>query len=178
MDNRLNFFHVFKFGGFIGVSRSSLSDVVMINIFTLLTMIAIAGIFATILPVLLSLLYVFMLIADSDSDAAQNDKFYTSLFTIVATTYFLLDYHFGWLSWVVLTALVEAETYQHIAAVNLTLGLLHVVLLFYYKQIFPLYKNGFNALKYFLLMVFLLFNATPKVFTILGRMISQYVEVG
>lgn len=177
MKDRLNFYQVFKFGGFIGVTRSSLSDVVMVNIFTLITMIAISGIFATLLPILLSFLYILMLLGDSDSDAAQNDKFYTSLFTIIATIYFLLDYHFGWLSWIVLTSMVESEIYQYIAAINLTLGLLHLVLLFYYKVIFPLYKNSLNVLKYILLIVFLLFNITPKMNTIVGRLISQYVDI-
>lgn len=165
MKNGLNFFHVFRIGPYIGVNKVGASDVAMNYFFTFITMIILLEFLAAVMPVLISAFYLFVLLLDSDSDVAKGDKLIGSILVVIASTYFFVDVHYEWLASAVGRLFLGDTGFKHLAATNLILGLLHLVLVFFGRVFLDYVDNqGRTLSKYILLLAaaFVLFYGKSK----------------
>jgi hypothetical protein len=106
-----------------------------------------------------------VLLLDSDSDVAKGDKLLGSILVVIASTYFLVDVHYEWLASSVGRLFLGDTGFKHLAATNLILGLLHLVLVFFGRDFLDYVDNqGRTLSKYILLLgaAFVLFYGISK----------------
>jgi hypothetical protein len=182
MKDGLNFFHVFKVGPYIGVNKVGAGDVAMNYILTLIVMIILIGLVAIVMPIFISLLYVLVLLGESDSDVSKGDKFYGSLFIVIASIYFIIDCYFGWLGYSAGQLVLGQNLFKYLFVTNTILGIVHLYNLITRGSMFDHINNGARSLpRYFLLIIacFVLFGSKAKTIAdnILDKKVENNVEV-
>jgi hypothetical protein len=175
--NDVQFFQFFNFGGFFGVIRHTLADAVMINIFTLITMIVLIGALAAILPLFFMLFYGLLLLLDPPQwEGKSAERNLLSVFTIVACAYFIVDYHYGWLAWMVVTTFFGPTFTDWLCYVHATILIINVFLIIFGHTVFVNSGNGllrvlvFSAICWFGNKV-----VKPISAGIIDNTVSQYV---
>jgi hypothetical protein len=182
MKDGLNFFHVFRVGPYIGVNKVGAGDVAMNYLLTLIVMFIIVGLVAIAMPIFISLLYIIVLLTESDSDVSKGDKFYGSLFIVIASTYFIIDCYFGWLGCAAGQLVLGYTWFKYLFVINTVLGIVHLYNLITRGSLFDHINNGARSLpRYFLLIIacFVLFGSKAKTIAdnILDKKVENNVEV-
>lgn len=138
----MEFYKLFNFRGTIGVNKLTLGDMVGVEIVMLLIYVFLGALFGLIAPTILFGFYVLWMISGNGGTGndgnAVPQRLYINVFTVVSTLYFLLDFHFGWLTFRVLGQVMSKETYDAVASFNVTLSLLSIVTFFIGHEVYRL----------------------------------------
>jgi hypothetical protein len=149
--SNVRFYQFFNFGGFFGVIRHTFADIVSINIFTLITLLALVGVLAAILPLFFTLFYALLVLLDPPQwEGKSAERNLLSIFTILACAYFIADYHYGWLAWIVVVNFFGPEFADTLCYTHTTILLLNVFLVFFGHVIFMHSGNGLMRLAVFI----------------------------
>ena len=177
MKDGLNFFHVFKIGPYIGVNKVGAGDVAMNYLLTLIVMVILIGLVAIVMPIFISLLYIIVLLSESDSDVSKGDKFYGSLFIVLASVYFIIDCHFGWLGYSAGQLVLGHTLFKYLFVINTVLGLVHLYNLITRGSMFDHISNGVRSLpRYFILIIACFILLGPKIKTIADNFLDKRLE--
>lgn len=156
----MEFFKIWQTrGGVIGVNRMSLADLIGANIMVVVVYFALMMLVVQILPVLLLSFYVILLLnnrLDSESTAFDTkQRLAINVLTVISVIYFLLDFHFGWVSFKIFSTVVTKDKFDAFATLNLSIGLVSIFLFFLGHEFFKVAKTQFVRLLMFGLIVFL-----------------------
>lgn len=175
MKGETKFYHVFKFGNYIGVNEYGLKDIAMIKLTTLVVMVAMSAVLATFLPMLLSVFYVFLLLLDFRNETSKEEKKLCSLFIIISTIYFIIDYRFGLLSSFFFSHFDFSEGYQYVASINILLGLIHLFFLFSVEELMASNTNLTATILYLAFIGLTLYMFLEKLNNFVGKVIPQHI---
>lgn len=122
--NRFEFFKVGKNRtvGYDITFDESASMGAMSYLFALGFLMVVGGFLAMVIPSILFLIYLF---------TRKQNMWFVNLLGLLASTYFLLDYHFGWICYTILTDLFGNGSFNFLVSLNTGLLLLNGILLFH-----------------------------------------------
>ncbi len=149
--SNIRFYQFFNFGGFFGVIRHTFADIVSINIMTLITLFALIGVIGAILPLFFTLFYGLLVLVDPPQwEGKSAERNLLSFFTILSCIYFIADYHFGWLSWLVVLNFFGPEFADTLCYIHTSILLLNVFLILFGHIIFLNAGVGLTRLALFI----------------------------
>ena len=136
----MEFYKLFRFRGTIGVNKLSLGDMIGVEFVMIIIYIALASILALISPTLLFGFYVLWMLSGDGGEGYDGrnclQRLWINVFTIVSVIYYIIDFHYGWLSHSVMSSVISKESLDSVASFNITIGLLSLVLLFIGHEIY------------------------------------------
>lgn len=143
------------------IGRGAFAYLLTFALFTL-----IGGVFATILPLALSIVYLF----NNDRKA----KLFTNIGVILFSTYFLIDYNQGWVCYKIFNSFEALNLLKNVAILNLGLLITNLILLIH-NLLKPETENTILINK---LQMVLIFGLSIYMFRnlITNNIIKQYVE--
>jgi hypothetical protein len=174
-NDGIKFYQVFGFGGTIAVSGLTFSELIMVNFGTLIVMILLLGVIASIFPIIMLLFYAMVVMA-GNWEQMQLDRVRVNIFAIIGYIYFMIDYHFGFVGWMFFYTSFGPGFVDKLCYLNTALFLLNVFLMFFGNRIFNQINNGLVRLVAFGVILFL----SSKVLLPMGKALapaitSQYV---
>jgi hypothetical protein len=176
----MEFFKIWQTkGGVIGVNRMSLGDLIGANIMVLVIYFLLLMLVVQLLPILLISFYVILLLnnrLDDESGAYDTQqRLMINILTIISVIYFLLDFHFGWLSFSIFSVAVSKETFDSFAILNLSIGLVSTLLFFLGHEFYKQATTPLIRLAMFVLIVYFGIKFTrPISSAIINNVITQY----
>ena len=176
----MEFFKIWQTkGGVIGVNRMSLGDLIGANIMVLVIYFLLLMLVVQLLPILLISFYVILLLnnrLDVESGAYDTQqRLVINILTVISVIYFLIDFHFGWLSFKIFSVAVSKETFDSFATLNLSIGLVSVFLFFLGHEIFKTATSLLIRLGMFVLIVYFGIKFTKPISRgIINNTITQY----
>lgn len=179
----MEFFKIWQTrGGVIGVNRMSLSDLVGANLMVLAIYFLLLMLVVQLLPILLISFYIILLwnnrldVENGAYDTQQ--RLAINILTVISVIYFLIDFHFGWLSFKTFSIAVSKETFDSFATLNLSIGLVSVFLFFIGHEIFKTATSMLMRLGMFVLIVYFGIKFTKPISrSIINNTITQYNDV-
>ncbi|TXB66151.1 hypothetical protein FRY74_06150 [Vicingus serpentipes] len=154
----MQFYKIFKFGDLIGVNQLSFTDLIKVQFTVLIIYIILFAFFALALPSLLFTLYIVWMITGDGGKGYDGrnieQRLYINIFTILSVIYFLVDFHLGWISMKVTSSAFSKETLDSIAAFNLNIGILNLILFFVGHEIYYLGGNRIFRILIFLVAIY------------------------
>ena len=166
----MKFYQIFGFGGTIAVNGLTFSELIMVNFGTLIVMILLLGVLASIFPILMLFAYA-MMVMGGNWEQMQLDRVRVNIFALVGYVYFMFDYHFGFVGWVFFHTMFGAEFVDKLCYVNTALFLLNILLIFFGNRIFNQIDNGLVRLAAFGVILFL----SSKVLLPIGKALSPAI---
>jgi hypothetical protein len=155
----MEFYKLFRFRGTIGVNKLSLGDMIGVEIAMIFFYVALASILALISPTILFTFYVLWLFTGNGGNGHDGrnclQRLWVNIFTIVSVVYYILDFHYGWLSHHVMSSVMSAETLHGIAKYNLTLGLLSLIFLFVGHEIYRIVDEYILRILLFCVVIYI-----------------------
>lgn len=139
----MEFYKIWRgWGGTIGVHKMTLGDLAMNYAVVLIVYFILLGILVTFLPTLLLGIYLLWMIG-SDMEGGQDQsacqqRSMLNILTIVSVIYFMIDFHFGLISFNTVGVMTYKETMDGIAIYNLAIGLVSVLLFFFGHSVYAL----------------------------------------
>lgn len=179
----MEFFKIWQTrGGVIGVNRMSLGDLIGANIMVLVVYFFLLMLVVQLLPILLISFYVVLLLnnrLDDESGAYDTQqRLMVNILTIISVIYFLIDFHFGWLSFNIFSVAVSKETFDSFATLNLSIGLVSTFLFFLGHEFYKHATTPLIRLAMFLLIVYFGIKFTRPISSgIINNVITQYNDV-
>ena len=134
----MEFYKIWSFRGMIGVNKLTLTDVLIgVPLMSIIVYMIILAFSAPIAPALLTVFYIGSIYnSDGTNLNAIKQRLGLNLLTIVSVIYYLLDFHYGWLSFSILSTVVSPSGMNTIAETNLILGLVAIFYFFFGHQLF------------------------------------------
>jgi hypothetical protein len=169
-NDGVKFYQVFGFGGTIGVTSLTFSELLMVNGGTLIVMILLLGVLASIFPILMLLMYT-ILILSGNWEQNQINRVRVNIFAIIGYIYFMIDYHFGFIGWGFFYIMFGPEFIDKLCYVNTGLLLLNILLMFFGNRLFNQIENGFVRLLVFIFILFL----SSKILVPIGKSLSPSI---
>jgi hypothetical protein len=169
-NNGMKFYQIFGFGGTIAVNGLTFSELIMVNFGTLIVMILLLGVLASIFPILMLFAYA-MMVMGGNWEQMQLDRVRVNIFALVGYVYFMFDYHFGFVGWVFFHTMFGAEFVDKLCYINTALFLLNILLIFFGNRIFNQIDNGLVRLAAFGVILFL----SSKVLLPIGKALSPAI---
>ncbi len=166
----MKFYQIFGFGGTIAVNGLTFSELIMVNFGTLIVMILLLGVLASIFPILMLFAYA-MMVMGGNWEQMQLDRVRVNIFALVGYVYFMFDYHFGFVGWVFFHTMFGAEFVDKLCYINTALFLLNILLIFFGNRIFNQIDNGLVRLAAFGVILFL----SSKVLLPIGKALSPAI---
>lgn len=165
--------------GVIGVNRMSLGDLIGANIMVLVIYFLLLMLVVQFLPILLISFYVILLLNDRlDAESGAYDtqqRLMINILTIFSVIYFLIDFHFGWLSFSTFSVVVSKETFDSFATLNLSIGLVSTFLFFLGHEFYKHATSPLIRLGMFVLIVYFGIKFTRPISSgIINNVITQY----
>lgn len=176
----MEFYKIWKTrSGIIGVNKMTLVDLIGVNFLVLIFYFFLLMLAVQIVPILLLLFYVVLLLNNRLS--VENGAFDTqqrlliNILTIISVVYFLVDFHFGWVSFKIFSGVVSKETFDSFAAFNLSIGLVSVFLFFIGHEIYKSAKTPYIRLGMYIVIVFFGIKFTKPISRgVINSVITQY----
>lgn len=126
----------------------TLSELFKARILGVIIAMIVFGIFTTIIPTIWLFFYF---------TSIKNQRKEHNLIGMLAGVYFLLDYHFGWMCWIILNDLIGAKYYNILCYYNTALMITHFVLLLFDSVIWDLLKVNDNKSRARVFFIFVFF---------------------
>jgi hypothetical protein len=139
----MEFYKIWRgWGGTIGVHKMSLGDLAMNYLVVLVVYFILLGVLVTFLPTILIGLYLLWIIG-SDMEYGQSleacqQRVMLNILTIVSVVYFMIDFHFGLISFNTVGAMTYKETMDGLAIWNLSIGIISVILIFFGHHVYSM----------------------------------------
>ena len=169
-NNGMKFYQIFGFGGTIAVNGLTFSELIMVNGGTVIFMILLLGVLASIFPILMLFAYAMVVMA-GNWEQMQLDRVRVNIFALVGYVYFMFDYHFGFVGWIFFSTMFSVEFVDKLCYINTALFLLNILLMFFGNRIFNQIDNGLVRLAAFGVILFL----SSKVLLPIGKAISPAI---
>ena len=169
-NDGIKFYQVFGFGGTIAVNGLSFSELIMVNFGTLIVMILLLGVLASIFPIIMLLPYA-MVVIGGNWEQMQLDRVRVNIFAIIGYIYFMIDYHFGFIGWMFFYSTFGPQFVDKLCYFNTALLLLNIFLMFFGNRIFNQINNGLVRLVAFGIILFL----SSKVLLPIGKSLSPAI---
>lgn len=168
-------------GGTIGVNKMSLNDMIRAEITIVLLYVILLALFVTVLPTLLFGFYMLWMISSDSGEGydgrASEQRLVVNILTVIASLYFLLDFHFGWIAFNIFGGICYAETYDSIAIYNTTIGLLSILYFFVGHELYRLGESRLIRIAIFLVITYIAFNFCKKISTVIvNNVVTQCVD--
>jgi len=163
----MEFFQIFRFGGTIAVNRLSVKDMVAVGFITLILYLVLLALISLILPIVLLVLYVIWMFTNNGYGGDYNVKqrLTLNIMTIVAVIYYMLDFHFGWISYHILGDAIGKEGLDAVASFNLTIGVLSIVFFFVGHELYRLGENHLLRVIFFCGIIYFGFKVVRPIAT-------------
>lgn len=181
----MEFFNVWKSrGGLIGVNRLSLGELIGANFMVLMIYLFIMMLLVQILPILLMILYGLILLTGFVDEDNYNSEYdikqlqIVNVLSLISVTYFLIDFHLGWLSFDLFSYAMSKETFDSFATFNVSMGIINILLFFFGKEIFK--RASTNLAKVGILLVLIYFGiklTKPISNSFITNVVTQYDSV-
>lgn len=169
-NDGIKFYQVFGFGGTIAVNGLSFSELIMVNFGTLIVMVLLLGVLASIFPIIMLLAYAILVMA-GNWEQMQLDRVRVNIFAIIGYIYFMIDYHFGFVGWMFFYTTFGPGFVDKLCYINTALFLLNVLLMFFGNRVFNQIEYGLVRLVAFAIILFL----SSKVLLPIGKAISPSI---
>jgi Fe2+ transport system protein B len=129
---------------------------VAVGFITIIVYIVLMALIALVLPTILLSLYVIWMFTNNGDGGALNIKqrLTLNLMTIISVLYYLLDFHYGWISFQILGGTMSKETLDTVATFNLTIGILSVGLFFFGHELYRLAERPLIRVLFFLSILY------------------------
>lgn len=176
----MEFFKIWQTrGGVIGVNRMSLGELIGANIMVLVVYFILLALLVQLLPIIMFGFYIILLLNNrlhspiSDFDTRQ--RLMVNVLTVISVIYFLLDFHFGWISFHIFSGVISKETFDSFAIFNLSIGLVSVILFFLGHDLYKSASSTLGRFGIFILLVFFGFKfCNPISRYFVTNVVSQY----
>jgi hypothetical protein len=169
-NDGIKFYQVFGFGGTIGVNKLTFSDLIMVKGGTLIVMILLLGVLASIFPIIMLFVYAFLLLF-GNWEQMQLDRVRVNIFAIAGYVYFMIDYHFGFVGWLFFYKMFGAEFVDKLCYINTALVILNILLMFFGNRLFNEIQHGIVRLAAFAFILFL----SNKILIPIGKSLSPAI---
>jgi len=172
----MEFFQIFRFGGTIAVNRLSVRDMVAVGFMTLILYLILLALISLILPTLLLGLYIIWMFTNDGYGGDYNIKqrLTLNIMTVMAVVYYMLDFHFGWISYHILGDAIGKEGLDAVASFNLTIGVLSIILFFVGHELYRLGENHLLRVIIFSAIIFFGFKMVrPIARSVVSNAITQ-----
>lgn len=131
----MEFYKIWKTrDGLIGVNKMTLGGLIGANILSILLYFIILAFGVIIVPTILFVLYVLWIInadgGEGNDGRATEQRLWVNVLTLIASIFFMLDFHFGLVAFSIVGGAMSLEAYDSVAIYNLTLGLVSIILFF------------------------------------------------
>jgi len=154
----MEFYHIWKsWGGTYGVNKLTLGDMGMAYIGSIVLYIALLGLAVGVIPTILIGFYLLWLIAEDPEEygcATTEQRMVINILTIISVIYYMVDFHFGWISFNIFGVFTFKETLDSMAIYNLTIGFVSVLLLFVGHDIYKVSPVRIGRIAILLALVF------------------------
>lgn len=175
-ENNLKFYQIFRFGNTIGVNQMNFGDIIIANFMTLVVMVILIGLFVTMIPFLILLIYAFTVMLGSWEQINQ-ERIGMNVLSIAACTYFIFDYHYGFLGWRVLHTFTSTESVNKFFYLIIALLLFNIFLIFMGNKIFSQINSSFGRLLMFAAFCFFGYKILYPISAFIApSLVSQYYE--
>lgn len=138
----MEFYSLFKFRGTIGVNKLTLGDMIWVEIFMICFYIFLVSLFALISPTLLFGFYVLWMFFGNGGHGydgkAVPQRLYVNIFTVIAVIYYILDFHYGWISYKIMGSVISKEGLDGVASFNIVIGLMSTIFFFIGHELYRL----------------------------------------
>ena len=172
----MEFFQIFRFGGTIAVNRLSVKDMVAVGFITLILYLVLLALISLILPIVLLGLYVIWMFTNDGYGGDYNVKqrLTLNIMTVMAVVYYMLDFHFGWISYHIIGSAMSKESLDAVASFNLTVGVVSLLLFFFGHELYRIPSNQFIRLIFFCGIIFFGFKMIrPLTRSVVSSTITQ-----
>lgn len=169
-------------GGVIGVNKMSLGDLIGANIMVLVVYFFLLMLVVQLLPILLLAFYVVLLLNNRLDDKSgaydTQQRLAINILTVISVIYFLIDFHFGWLSFKIFSVGISKETFDSFATLNLSIGFVSLFLFFLGHEFYKRATSSLIRLVMFVFIVYVGIKLTkPFSNNIINNIITQYNDI-
>lgn len=174
-NNGLKFYQIFNFGGSIAVNSLSFGELIVVNFGTLLTMIILIGLLASLIPIILFFIFgIFLLFGNWRQ--VQIDRIRLNIFSIIGYVYFMIDYHYGFICWSFFHTFFSVNFVNKLCYINTSLFIFNGILLFVGNGILNQINSGLVRLVVFILISIIGYKILVPFGSIVAPMITkQYI---
>jgi len=174
----MQFYNIWKTkGGFVGVNQVSLTGLVNIQFQILIMYVIIIAVLGIFIPTLFFGFYIIFMLFTNNELIWLKDKKLANILAIISSIYFLIDYHYGFMSFSIVGSIIQADTYEKIAVFNLTIGLMSLASFFSNEIINDLARNRLLRLMTFIAFIYFSYKVTHRISSfILKHIITQCVD--
>lgn len=179
----MKFYKIWKTrSGLIGVNKMSLEDLIGVNILVFIIYFILLMLAVQLVPMLLLAFYIVLLwnnrLDEENGVFDTQQRLLVNILTIISVVYFLVDFHFGWVSFKIFSVAVSKETFDSFAAFNLSIGLVSAFLFFMGHEIYKHAKTPYIRLGMYVFIVFFGIKLTkPMSSVVINTVITQYNDV-
>jgi len=161
--------------GLFGVNKLTLGDLVVIQFVLVLLLMILVAIFVAFFPIIFFAIYVLLMVGLDGDERGGTTRLGVNIVTVIATIYFLFDFHFGWYSHQILASSIYAETYDAIAVRNLSVALMSIPLFFVGHELYRVGQSRLIRVVIFSAFIFFGFKFTNGISkAIITNTIEQY----
>lgn len=171
-NNGLKFYQIFNFGGTIGVNSLSFSELITINFGTLIVMIILLGLLASLFPIIMLIAY-GLLVLVGNWEQMQLDRIRANILSMVGYIYFMIDYHYGFIGWSVFNSFGGSKFVAEICYLNTALFIFNVFLFFIGNNIINKMNLGIARLGIFVAFLFFGYKILVPVGSVLAPLITK-----
>jgi hypothetical protein len=144
--------------GLIGVNRMTLGDLILVKIKVFILYVILLALLVQVLPILLLGFYVILLLNNrislEDGEFDVKQRLMTNVLTVIAVIYYLLDFHFGWISFSIFSSTISKESFDSFAIFNMSIGIANILLFFIGNDIFKTAPSMVIRLGIFVLLMY------------------------
>jgi len=171
-NNGLKFYQIFKFGGTIGVNSLSFGELITINFGTLIVMIILLGLLASLFPIIMLLAY-GLLVLVGNWEQMQLDRIRANILSMVGYVYFMIDYHYGFIGWGVFNSFGGSKFVDEFCYLNTAIFIFNVFLFFIGNNIINKMNLGIARLGIFIAFLFFGYKILVPVGSVLSPIITK-----
>ena len=163
--------------GMIGVNKLSLGDLLFgVPIVMLIVATIFIALLAPILPSILFLIYfIWMVTSDHTNQLEIKQRLFINVLTIITVIYYLVDFHYGWVSFSILGTVVGVEGMNGLARWNLSVGVINLLFFLLGHEIFYNIKK-FKVLLFMLFISLMMFYLRTPTEYIVRDVIGQSTQ--
>lgn len=169
-------------GGTVGVNKMSLVDMAQVELLIIVMYVVLLGLFVTALPTILFVFYIAWMVTSNGGEGndgrASEQRLIINILTVISSIFFLLDFHFGWVSYHLLGSVLSKESHDAFAIYNTSIGIISIIFFFVGHELYWLGKVWVVRILIFLTFTFFMFKFSKPISTyIVKNVITQCSDI-
>ena len=172
----MEFYKIWRgYGGTIGVNKLSLFDMVKVQGITVLVFVILIALISVALPTIIFGCYVLWMMMMNGYEGSTKERLTLNIITVLSVIYYLIDFHFGFVSFHILGGVISKETLNDVAIFNVSVGIVSIACFFIGHEMFKGFVNNhFIRVLLFGVMIFFAFKIVKPVSTyIVTNVVTQ-----